>query len=334
MPDNDTSPQTLIDAMLREADPTRQSKLIEALGEQRLTEAVEPLMQQVTLNAFQSGAAITALGKIGDPRAVGVLIRSCRYQNLAWIAKDALVQIGAPAVEPLIDALQSDHPDVRFMAVRVLGELGDPRAVAPLESLITTEPDETNRQLARSTLKGLLLDGLTDPDPAVRELAVGGLDRLGDARTIEPLQSLADRDPALCEMAQAVIVRLLRRVERNPFAAHDLPPRSRDTNLLINRVQRAAGVRIAEAADLSGTATALQDIARNQTDPALRDMAQQALRQLCLESLRLPRAETRLIAVQTLGTFDDPAAARLLHQIADHDPDETVRQAARAAARS
>jgi HEAT repeat protein len=334
MPDNHTSPQTLIDAMLRETDPTRQSKLIEALGQQRLAEAVEPLMQQVTLNAFQSGAAITALGKIGDPRAVGVLIRSCRYQNLAWIAKDALVQIGAPAVEPLIDALQSDHPDVRFMAVRVLGELGDARAVAPLESLITTERDETNRQLARSTLKGLLLNNLTDPDPAVRELAVGGLDRLGDARTIEPLQTLADQDPALCEMAQAVIVRLLRSVERDPFAAHDLPPRSRDTNLLINRVQRTAGVRIAETADLSGTVSGLQDIARTQADPALRDMAQQALWQLCMESLRVPQAETRLIAVQTLGALDDPSAARLLYQIADHDPDETVRQAARAAARS
>ena len=329
MPDNHASPQTLIDAMRHETDPTRQSKLIEALGQQRLTEAVEPLMQQVTLNAFQSGAAITALGQIGDPRAVGVLMRSCRHQNLAWIAKDALVQIGAPAVEPLIDALQSDHPDVRFMAVRVLGELGDPRAVAPLENLIAAEADDTNRQLTRSTLKNLLLDGLTDPDPAVRALAVGGLDRLGDARTIEPLQSLADQDPVLRDMAQAVIVRLLENVERDPFATHDLPPRRRNTNLLINRVQRAAGVRFAET-DLSGTLSALQDIARTQADPALRDMAQQALWQLCLDSLRLPQAETRLIAVQTLGEFADPAAARVLHQIADHDPDETVRQAARA----
>ncbi len=327
--------QALIDAMLRETDPTRQSKLIEELGQQHITDAVEPLMQQAALNAFQSGAAITALGMIGDPRAVSVLIQSCRHQNLAWIAKDALVQIGTPAVEALIAALQSDHPDIRFMAVRVLGEIGDPRAVVPLETLIATEADETNRQLARSTLKTLLLESLTDSDPVVRQQAIGGLDRLGDARTIEPLQTLADQgsDPALREMAQTAIIHLLQNVEQDPFAAHALPPRSRNTNLLINRLQRAAGVRIAETADLSGLVSALQEIARTQPDPALCDLARQALWQLCLESLRLPQPSFRLTAVQALGGFADPPAARVLHQIADHDPDDAVRQAARAAIR-
>jgi HEAT repeat protein len=337
MTDSHSTDQALIDAMLRETDPTRQNKLIEELGIRRATAAVEPLIQQVLLNTFQSGAAITALGRIGDRRAVDTLIQSCRHQNLAWVAKDALVEIGTPAVEPLIEVLNHDNPDIRFMAVRVLGELADPRAVEPLETMIETEPDETNRQLARSTLKNLLFDSLESPDPHVRQQAVYSVDRLGDARMIEPLQVLADHDPdeAIRQAAQTAILHLLQTVENDPFADHHLPLRSRDTNLSINRLVRAARLQMDAAADLSGetrTFAVLQE-ASTHPDPAICELAQRALWQLCIDYLRQPRAEIRLLAVQGLRWFAGSTAARLLRQIADHDPDDAVRRAARAAVR-
>jgi HEAT repeat protein len=332
--DSDVSDHALIDAMLREPDPTRQSKLIEELGNRRVIAAVEPLLQQVRLNAFQSGSAITALGQIGDPRAVGVLIECCRHQNLAWIAKDALARIGPPAVEPLIAALSHNNPDIRFVAVRTLGELGDPRAVAALDAMIENEPDETNRQLARSTLKNLLIDSLQSGD--ARVIAIEGLARLGDARTIEPLQTVADHDPdeTVRQAAQDTILHLLHGVESDPFAAHQFPARSRNTNLLINRLGYAAGLQVESPADLADeirTVTVLQETASSHPDRATCDLAREALRQLCVDYLRHPDSEARLVAVQGLGGLRDPGAERLLKQVAEYDPSDAVRQAAREA---
>lgn len=330
----DSSDQALINAMLRESDPTRQSKLIEELGQRRSTAAVEPLIQQVRMNAFQSGAAITALGNIGDPRAVSVLIQSCRFQNLAWIAKDALVQIGPPAVEPLIAALENEQPDIRFMVVRALSELNDPRAIEPLERIVETEPDETNQQFARSTLKTLLLDSLTHPDAQIRLLAVRGLERLGDARTIDLLQTVADIDheeAAVRRAAQAAVVRLLQGVETDPFEAHQLPSRSRNTNLLINKLQRVVGARMGTAdslAEETPTVAQLREIASTHSDDTARDLAQEALWLLCLDYVRHPDPNARLAAAQGLGWFNDPLADRILQQVAEYDPNEAVRQAA------
>jgi HEAT repeat protein len=333
MTDSNISAQTLIDTMLHEPDPTRQSKLIEELGTRRITAAVEPLMQQVLLNTFQSGAAITALGKIGDARAVGVLIQSCRYANLAWIAKDALVQIGAPAVGSLIAALGHDNPDIRFIVVRTLGELCDPGAVEPLETMIETEKDATIRRLARTTLKSLLLNSLANPAADVRLRAVYGLDQLGDARAIEALQVAADHDPdkTIRQAAQGAIVHLLQGVETDPFATHQFPPRNRDTNLMINTLQRAAGWQAPDLVDDTQLIAALQQTANTFSDNAVRELAQQTLWKLCIDYLRQPSADTRRIAVQGLGWFTDPAAIRTLHQIMEYDPNDAVRQAAREA---
>ena len=74
MPQSNASPQDLIDAMQREKNPVRRSLIITQLGAQGVVEAVEPLIKEVLSNDYQSGAAISALGSIGDPRAVSVLI--------------------------------------------------------------------------------------------------------------------------------------------------------------------------------------------------------------------------------------------------------------------
>jgi hypothetical protein len=47
-----------------------------------------------------------------------------------WQAKEALVKIGAQAVEPLIESLKNG--EARYYAIRALGEIRDARAVEPL----------------------------------------------------------------------------------------------------------------------------------------------------------------------------------------------------------
>jgi len=51
-------------------------------------------------------------------------------------AVKALVQIGSPAVEPLIKALKTDSPSVQAAAARALGLIGDKRAVMPLINMM------------------------------------------------------------------------------------------------------------------------------------------------------------------------------------------------------
>ena len=66
-------------------------------------------------------------------------------QNLQATDKDvreaavrALVQIGPPAVEPLIKALKMDNPNVQAAAAKALGLIGDKRAVMPLIDMMTS----------------------------------------------------------------------------------------------------------------------------------------------------------------------------------------------------
>jgi len=86
--------------------------------------------------------AILALGELRDKRAVEPLI-SCMKKGfssypasstfpLGMCAQSALIKIGEPAVEPLIEVLKNEVPNTRASAAYILGEIGDKRAVEPL----------------------------------------------------------------------------------------------------------------------------------------------------------------------------------------------------------
>jgi HEAT repeat protein len=79
--------------------------------------------------------AAQALGELGDPRAVKPLIAALDefYYRGEEVVVEALIQIGEPAVDHLITALNEDDRDVRKRAVEALGEIGDPRAVEPFK---------------------------------------------------------------------------------------------------------------------------------------------------------------------------------------------------------
>lgn len=78
-------------------------------------------------------------------------------------AMGALRVLGTVAVEPLITALRHPHPEVRWRAARILGDLGEPRASEPL--------------VAR----------LQDPERVVRDNSAVALANLKDSRAFEPL---------------------------------------------------------------------------------------------------------------------------------------------------
>ena len=78
--------------------------------------------------------AAEALGKIGDARAVPPLDDALKDDNssVRRAVIEALGKHGAAAVSPLIGALKNGDDDARWTAARMLGKLGDARAVPAL----------------------------------------------------------------------------------------------------------------------------------------------------------------------------------------------------------
>ena len=116
----------------------------------------------------------------------------------------ALIRIGKPAVEPLLELLKYAGGDVRIRTAEALGEIGDERAVKILIKLIGSK-DVTIRSCAAEALGKIggsavetLIELLGDEDSTIRIHAANILGRIGDARAIEPLiLSLWDTEEAV-----------------------------------------------------------------------------------------------------------------------------------------
>lgn len=82
--------------------------------------------------------AAEALGNYNNStRSTEALIQALGDENplLADQAKLSLMQIGTPAVVPLILALKVENSTIKANAAQVLGRLGDSRAIEPLRRL-------------------------------------------------------------------------------------------------------------------------------------------------------------------------------------------------------
>jgi HEAT repeat protein len=88
-------------------------------------------------------AAASALGRIGDTRAVKPLIVALDDRlRVKEVAAQALGEIGDPvAVEPLIATLGDENWEVRSTVAKALGKIGDPRAKKPLVNLLNDKSE-------------------------------------------------------------------------------------------------------------------------------------------------------------------------------------------------
>jgi HEAT repeat protein len=119
--------------------------------------ASEPLIAALRVPDIQVRQLATqALGQIGDPRAIEPLIIALRDSN-AEVRNQvafALVKIGGPAVEPLISALRHPDPVVRWGAARILGSVGDARALPELERLARDDNTPVSQSNLPDSIKG------------------------------------------------------------------------------------------------------------------------------------------------------------------------------------
>lgn len=138
----------LLDVALADRMTVSPLDVVDALG--RLG-AADPVRVVPRLLALLDGdtspdlrlVALTALGRIGDPRAVEPLIDTLHthsdFRHRREAAR-ALAHLSHESVLPaLVAALGDRHREVRYAVVAALGYLGDARAAQPLQTAYLTE---------------------------------------------------------------------------------------------------------------------------------------------------------------------------------------------------
>lgn len=109
-------------------------------------------------NVMDRRDAARQLGKLKDPGATMPLIQALKdpEPNVRLDASGALIDLGSPVVEPLIEALKGEtHTAFLWNAIRILDVLRDPRAIEPLQEIAKTSTDPNIQQVARYTVERL-----------------------------------------------------------------------------------------------------------------------------------------------------------------------------------
>ena len=246
----------LVDALLAASEVDEINQIVEALGEIGDPAAVAPLSDFLySGNRALIISATKALGKLGTPTAMMRLaermgtdnqldllildifarvqdavsldklneaVRS-HYAHLRTYAKKTLTAIGPKAVPLLTENLLFDDADLRIHTLNVLGDIGDPAAIAPIRKLLHSHPEDANVRFAAYEALGLLpLDrgayvlthGLSDPVEHVCIAAAKAIDRNFNEIMAAGIKNLAG---ACDEDARRIIRTVISAQARNIF---------------------------------------------------------------------------------------------------------------------
>ena len=187
-------------------------------------------LQPLLDNLHSAGTAETVRFAVEDiaaaqlVEAVPILIEVLGYNNpgAAVAAVDGLINIGEPAVMPLMELLDGFNYGARAWALRALAGIGDPRGIDLLVKAAVEDfalsvrraaargvgklhwqefAGEGDRLAAQSKALNTLIQVCDDPEWVVRYAAVTGLEALGQALESQ----LADERPHLIARLEAVV---------------------------------------------------------------------------------------------------------------------------------
>jgi HEAT repeat protein len=308
-----------------------------ALGAGRDPRAFEPLLAAVRSRGWLSWEGITALGSLGDPRAIPFLmtVDDGVYQREAL---DAIASIGGPeALNGLLAALRDRKPERRSQAALSLGMLAGAEVKGPLEAALD-DPDLRVRIAAADSLERLgydsatlrarqpstaeLLAALVHADSAIRAEAARQLGRRQDPQVADALaDAMADKDTWVARTAQMALASL-----GDSRAAPRLGVRlfkfdEWDSNEIDQDVAEALGT-IPD----SGAARLLIDASDDEDDrahpsvmTAIVAIGEPAVPPL-LEALREPDPRFRSILRSALAAIGVPAVSPILQLLRSEDP--------------
>ena len=128
-----------------------------------------------------------------QPQALVALLGEAHDPGTRRAAAASLRKIGEPAVPSLVSVLRRGGYEARS-AARILGRIGDPRAVKPLLDKALGLTEKSLRADANKALLAIgepafdpILRGLESPDSMAKRCAAGLLGQMGDVRAVAPL---------------------------------------------------------------------------------------------------------------------------------------------------
>ncbi|MBZ0303108.1 MAG: HEAT repeat domain-containing protein [Anaerolineae bacterium] len=161
--------------------------------------------------------AAKTLARFADPSTLPELLDGLRDVDMfvRVHVTDALIRIGQPAVDGLIDALHDPTAAVRRAAVKALGKIRHGDAVRGLRHSMNDEDADVRRFTAqalgrigdKSTVE-LLGEALRDPDVRVRKAAAGALWDMGDAALPVLKAALDDPNPQTTIIAAYTLTKM------------------------------------------------------------------------------------------------------------------------------
>ncbi|MFH1102593.1 MAG: HEAT repeat domain-containing protein [Pseudomonadota bacterium] len=185
----DTSP----DVRMAAADKLGRIKDVESF------KLLLPLLRDEDEDVVQS--SIVALGAIGHKGAIGPLIALLNHPDagVRYALKKTLIGFGPDAIQPLINALRQDDPDIQQAAAELLGRVGDARGILALAVLLSGPFPDKVRMAAAAALGDIgdsrsvvwLVNALKEKNSPVPHLVPDALAKIGSP-AIMPLILLLD----------------------------------------------------------------------------------------------------------------------------------------------
>jgi hypothetical protein len=176
-----------------------------------------------------------------------------RRERLAGV----LVSLGERAAQPILEALDASDPRLARSAVRLAGELQNPRSVPRLEQLLAQGPAALRPEVARALARlgapeafQALARAVESPTPDVANAAALALAATGEKRALAPLVRSLRRALARGEVESArELIRALGRLgraEAAPELAELLRQRSLFQRARLRELQAAAAAALAK----------------------------------------------------------------------------------------
>jgi HEAT repeat protein len=125
---------------------------VHELGQLGTDEAIDLLISSLSRLDGIARSAARELGRLGHPRAIQPLADLLGVPEVNDAGAEALIRVGAKAVDVLIPLLRSENALARRTTARALGEIRDARAVEPLMTVLQGDDDYAVRTAAADAL--------------------------------------------------------------------------------------------------------------------------------------------------------------------------------------
>lgn len=226
------------------ATPTAMLRLAERMG-------TDSQLDLLILDIFSRVQDSVSLDKLNET------IRS-HFAHLRTYAKKSLTAIGPKVVPLLIKNLLFDDPDLQIHTLNVLGDIGDPAAIAPIRKLLHNHPQNANVRFAAYEALGLLpLDkgayvltrGLADPVEHVCIAAAKAIDRNFTTIMAAGIKNLCTEDEdaqrilkiAINAQAEHIFLTLVAETRLAPIALAHLKQSHQDVRSFFHNALRENG---------------------------------------------------------------------------------------------